>query len=491
VEATPLSWRWSPIEALRRWPLTLPIAALVSGAGDDEARWSVLGVPNAWREIPHGASREHSLASLRTIADGSGAARPRGPAPAARSADAPPFSGGWIGYLSYEFGAIAEPVALPGGARDPDFPLAGGWRCDAAAVHDARLDRWWWCGGGAPPDLADPIELECDLGPIRARLDRGRFESLVRRTIELIRAGDLYQANIAQRFEAPLEGDSPAGRRALAIAALASSGARYGAVVEGPNGRAVVSMSPELFLERRGDRVITRPIKGTRPRGADRREFLDNEKERAELAMIVDLMRNDLSRVCVPGSVRVRAARRIESHCGVDHALAEVEGSLRADAGTSDLVLATFPPGSVTGAPKVRAMQVIESLEASPRGPYCGAVGLFGDDGDCSLNVAIRTLCVRDGTVTCSTGCGIVNDSDPAAESRESELKLEPFRRTAEFLRFAGPPREHAPLRAGAPRRADAPIAALTPLAAAAVADATRSREGSAPPRPTAPAGGS
>ncbi len=460
--ARPLPWRCTPVEAIRRWPRTLPLAALVSGADDPGARWSILGVPWRWEEIPHGLPRLDSIAALRAIADGAAAPAPRPDADA--DDDAPPFRGGWIGVLSYELGALGEPSALPRGGVDADFPLAGGWRCRAAAVHDHRRGAWWWCAApdaGAPPALGAPAaDDEAELGPIAPSRADECYERLVERTLQLIRAGDLYQANIAQRFEAPRRGSI----RAMAAAALEASRARYGAVIEFPGDRAVVSMSPELFLERRGRAVRTRPIKGTRPGGADRRELMEDAKERAELVMIVDLMRNDLSRVCVPGSVRVEAARSIEGHCGVEHAVAEVTGVLRESTGTAELLLASFPPGSVTGAPKIRAMQVIESLEALPRGPYCGAVGWLGDDGDGALGVAIRTLCVRGPRVTGSVGCGIVADSDPDAEARERLVKLEPFRRTVQRL---------------TPRGADAADAA------------SRWPQGSARPRSTAPAGGS
>lgn len=479
MQPTPLAWRWSPIEVLARWPRSTPLAALVSGRGDDAARWSIFGLPSKWCEIPNGLPRELAIAALRAISDraceGNGGCSASAVVDGRAASDAPPFRGGWIGSIAYEFGAIVEPASLRLGRVDEEFPLVGGWHCDAAAVHDAKHDRWWWCTTDAtsrltahagsstpptPPTLDDGCAERAALGSIRAELAPGEFESMVRRTIELIHAGDLYQANISQRFDAALAGSA----RALAIAALDASLARHGAVIELPDDRTIISMSPELFLQRRGDRVITRPIKGTRPRGSDRCELLHDSKERAELAMIVDLMRNDLARVCAPGTVRVMDARRIEGHCGVEHAVAEVEGRLARSQRNSDLILATFPPGSVTGAPKIRAMQVIEALEESPRGPYCGAVGLIGDDGDLVLNVAIRTLCVHAGLVRCSTGCGIVADSDPDAESRESLVKLEPFRRAAEQL---------------------------TPPEAASASAATRSPSGSAPPRSVAPVRGS
>jgi len=427
----PLDWRCSPADALRRWPRSLPMAALVSGEQGPSSRWSILGVAAEWRSVPHGCDRTDALCAFHALSQRW--VLPASEAPAPPTAEIP-FRGGWIGFLSYELASLFEPAMLPHGAEHAGFERAGGWHCAAAAVHDAQSDRWWWCAPPRhdPPQLEDARETTAaaSLGPIRARSPAGRFASIVERAIDLIHAGDIYQANLAQWFEADFHGSA----RSLAATAIEASTARHGAVVECPDGRAVISMSPELFLECRGRRVITRPIKGTRPQGADRRELLESEKDRAELDMIVDLMRNDLSRVCRAGSVRVATPRRVESHCGVEHAVAEVEGMLRPGATTADLLRAAFPPGSVTGAPKIRAMQVIDELEIAPRGPYCGAVGLVGDDGDLMLNVAIRTLLLRDGIVACATGCGIVADSVAAQEEAESLMKLAPFRRVASLL---------------------------------------------------------
>jgi len=201
-------------------------------------------------------------------------------------------------------------------------------------------------------------------------------------------------------------------------------------------------MSPELFLHLdRDGRVVTRPIKGTRPAGADTGEFLRSEKDAAELHMIVDLMRNDLARACRAGSVRVREARAAEPHATVLHGVAEVEGLLRGGADAADLVAATFPPGSITGAPKVRAMQVIRELEAFDRGPCFGAIGLLGADGSLALNVAIRTATLRadaDGwRVRYAAGCGIVSDSVPDEEVRETHAKAAVLLRAAEPLSCA------------------------------------------------------
>jgi para-aminobenzoate synthetase component 1 len=259
------------------------------------------------------------------------------------------------------------------------------------------------------------------------------YLAAVRRTLEHIAAGDIFQANITQRLSADFRG----GPRRLAARALARSAAGYGAYLELPGGRHIVSMSPELFLEVvpdacGGRRVVTRPIKGTRPAGVAREELRDSPKDAAELHMIVDLMRNDLGRVCAYGSVRVPVARAIETHPTVHHGVGEVTGLLREDAGMSDLLRATFPGGSVTGAPKIRAMQIIEDLEPVPRGPYCGSIGFFSDTGAACLSIAIRTILLTAGDrggggrpvrLDYSVGGGVVADSVPGAEYDESLAK--------------------------------------------------------------------
>ena len=230
--------------------------------------------------------------------------------------------------------------------------------------------------------------------------------------------------NLSQRFSLPLL-EHPA---ALYARLRRQSPAWYGACLAYDD-FAILSNSPELFLRvtPRDDgsrRVVTRPIKGTRPRaeGMDR-ELLDSVKDGAELNMIVDLERNDLGRVCEIGSVRVTERRTVEAHPTVYHGVATVEGVLRDDVTFVDLLRAAFPGGSVTGAPKIRAMQIIEELEPVRRGPYCGAIGYLAADGSMEFNVAIRTMVVKGGLVHIPVGGGIVADSDPAAEYEETLVK--------------------------------------------------------------------
>jgi para-aminobenzoate synthetase component 1 len=221
------------------------------------------------------------------------------------------------------------------------------------------------------------------------------------------------------------------------------SGAWYGGYLELPDGRCLLSLSPELFLDVESGtrRVVTRPIKGTRPASVSEAELLASAKDAAELHMIVDLMRNDLGRICEFGSVQVPVARTIETHPTVHHGVGEVTGRLRDGVKLYELLRATFPGGSVTGAPKIRAMQIIDELEPVTRGPYCGAVGFVGGGDRIVLNIGIRTLVLTGqrpdgrwdrltGRLDYGVGGGIVADSDPRAEYRETVDKAEILKRT-------------------------------------------------------------
>jgi para-aminobenzoate synthetase component 1 len=264
--------------------------------------------------------------------------------------------------------------------------------------------------------------------------------------IDYIRAGDVFQVNLARRFrtECPLAPialyqrlceTNPAGFAAYVSICegghrLLAGATRAGATLGHFSDAAVVSSSPELFLQVRGRDAATRPIKGTRARGrveredaALRAELAASVKDRAELAMIIDLERNDLGRVCEYGSVRVASDGEIEALPTVYHRTATVTGRLRDGCDAIDLLRAAFPGGSITGAPKVRAMQIINELEDFARGPYCGAMGWIGVNGDMMLNLAIRTMTVADRRIDLFVGSGIVADSDPELELAELEAK--------------------------------------------------------------------
>jgi para-aminobenzoate synthetase component 1 len=239
---------------------------------------------------------------------------------------------------------------------------------------------------------------------------------------EAIARGDVYQANIVQHLSAPFRGDP-----AALEAALAPLGAECGDALHG-DGWSIVSASPELFLRRRGEVVETMPIKGTRPAASSDR-IADNPKDRAEHVMIVDLERNDLARVCVPHSVHVPDLLVERPMAGVRHLVSRVQGRLRLDVGLATLLRAMFPGGSVTGAPKLSAIDRIARLEPVGRGASMGAVGRVYPNGDLDLGLTIRTFAVAEGRIHLWVGGGIVWDSDPAAEVEESLVKARPLLR--------------------------------------------------------------
>ena len=284
------------------------------------------------------------------------------------------------------------------------------------------------------------------VGAFASRMGRSAYERAVSATAEAIHAGDIFQANIAHPLGARFEGDT----RAAAADLMQTLGPGFGAYLEdrdeaGVLKRIVLSVSPELFLraerDENGIAVTTRPIKGTRPASDESSGELEaSAKDHAELAMIVDLMRNDLGRVAKFGSVRVTQPRVIERHHAgsIDHAVATVSARLREGATLADLMAASFPPGSITGAPKIRAMQIIDELEPEARGFYCGTIALLAP-GLASMSVAIRTLTIecepgstpRDarGTITLPVGAGIVADSVASAEWLETLDKARPIAR--------------------------------------------------------------
>jgi para-aminobenzoate synthetase component 1 len=376
----------------------------------------------------------------------------------------PPFQGGAAGLFGYDLCHHIERLPRP---RYDEFALpdlaVGFYDCVLAFDHPAR--RCWLVSTGLPEAeplrqrrraalrmrevrrrlQASPIEPTTDTGPplpasrlcrqyplpilplLTSNFDREGYLAVVRRAIEYVHAGDCFQVNVAQRLLHPatlspteLYGRLRA-RNAAPFAGLFDAG-----------GAVIASASPERFLRVESGEVETRPIKGTRPRGAtpaeDRaaaEELLASAKERAENVMIVDLMRNDLGRVCEYGTVRVPAVCRLESYRYVHHLVSEVRGRLRPGLGPVDLLKAAFPGGSVTGAPKVRAMEIIAELEPTARGPYCGALGYVGFDGTTDTNILIRTFTMSRGWVQFPVGGGIVAESDPRREYEETLHKAE------------------------------------------------------------------
>lgn len=314
----------------------------------------------------------------------------------------------WAGYLSYDLGRLFETLPTLA-ADDLGLPLF-------------RFTLQYRGAGESPRDMP---HAPAGTGTMtRSTFTRPQYLAAVRRAIDYIAAGDVFQVNLSQRFTAPLD-EHPAR---LYARLRRQSPAWYGACLCYDD-FAILSNSPELFLrvtpgQSGKRRVATRPIKGTRPRAEGMEsELRDSAKDQAELNMIVDLERNDLGRVCEIGSVKVTQPRTIEAHPTVYHGVATVEGVLRDDVTFVDLLRAAFPGGSITGAPKIRAMEIIEELEPVRRGPYCGAIGYLGGDGSIEFNIAIRTMIVQAGLVHVSVGGGIVADSDPAAEYEETLVK--------------------------------------------------------------------
>jgi para-aminobenzoate synthetase component 1 len=343
-----------------------------------------------------------------------------------------PLPGGAVGAFGYDLGQHLE--RLPHRAEDDlDFPdLVLGFYDKLWYVD--HVDGKAGCVDVLPRSSRKalrPDQYQELFGTERASSGRGanftreRYLDAIARIREYIAAGDVYQVNLSQRFHARTAAPPVEIYRAL----RAASPAAYAAFL-GFGRRAILSSSPEQFLELRGRRLVTRPIKGTRRRGASpgederlARELLASPKDDAELAMIVDLERNDLGRVCDFGSVQVPSPKVLERHPTVLHLSATVEGRLRQGLGPVDVLRATFPGGSVTGAPKIRAMEIIDELEPTRRAFYTGAIGALGFDGSMNLSVAIRTVLADGADCFFQAGGGIVADSDPAAEYEESITK--------------------------------------------------------------------
>ena len=371
----------------------------------------------------------------------------------------PPFQGGAAGYVSYDWSRALERVPAP---RYEDLPIPrvvlGLYPWVIAWDHEAR--RAWLIataiGGGSPaihrskilhllgsdpgtgrlkalsravagcePAPSYPVEtLWWDAPvPLRSSFTRAGYLEAVRRVREYIFAGDIFQANLSQRFETPLVEDP----WTIYTRLRTRNAAPFAAFLDFPE-VTILSASPERFLRvDEAGHVETRPIKGTRPRGvgpehdaALGQALTESDKDRAENLMIVDLMRNDLSRVCQPGTVRVPELFGVEHYATVHHLVSTVVGTLAPGVDALALLRAAFPPGSITGAPKVRAMEIIAELERPQRGVYCGSIGYWSVTGALDTSVAIRTAMAIGGRICFGAGGGIVADSDPDGEYRET-----------------------------------------------------------------------
>ncbi|MCC7410710.1 MAG: aminodeoxychorismate synthase component I [Gammaproteobacteria bacterium] len=348
-----------------------------------------------------------------------------------------PFAGGAVGYFAYDLGRRIEHLPARVRARTAMPDMAVGLY-DWAVVVDHLDRRAWLVDAGADeaairalrelmeqPPPAGPVPIAPSfqvLSPVRSEISREEYAAAFDRIQQHIRDGDCYQINFAQRFSAQAAGDPWDAYRWLRTL----NPAPFAAYLAHPDG-AVLSSSPERFLAIRDGEVETRPIKGTRPRSRDvledaalARELATSVKDRAENVMIVDLLRNDLGKSCRIGSIRVPELFVIESYATVHHLVSAVRGELAPDRHALEVLRGCFPGGSITGAPKLRAMQIIDELESHCRGVYCGAIGYIGFDGSMDTNIAIRTLVVHDGRMHCWAGGGIVADSRMQAEYQES-----------------------------------------------------------------------
>ncbi len=381
--------------------------------------------------------------------------------------------GGCFGYWGYDLKNFVEPRLTRRAVNDLELPDCHVGFYDSLAVFDHRLGKTWIVSTGLDvdgsrsedraqrqlefwrgtlgADVAAGFSLgqkaQCESGdsterfprygsritghasPVTSNLSRGDFIAAVERAQRYIRAGDIYQVNLAQRLAAPC---SWSGRE-LYERLSAVSPAPFSACLDCGDFQ-IASSSPELFLRLTGSHIQTRPIKGTRPRSADplrdaqlTYELQTSPKEMAELVMITDLLRNDLGKVCEYGSVHVPELVRLERYPQVQHLVSTVEGRLRPKVTHFQAFASCFPGGSITGAPKIRAMEIIDELEPVTRGPYTGAIGYLGFNRESQLSITIRTAVLKDATAYFSVGAGIVADSKPAAEYDETLAKARGF----------------------------------------------------------------
>lgn len=370
------------------------------------------------------------------------------------SADLPsgvelPFAGGLIGYLSYDFGRRLE--HLPSNAVDdlglPDaqlglyaWALVSDHQCGTSQLvfhpslpqHERERLISFFAGSEHTPD--GDFQL---LAPMAGDLQPAQYQAAFDQVQRYIQAGDCYQINLTQRFRAPCKGDPWQAYKALRQACPTP----FSGYQQLADGSALLSFSPERFIRLSQRQVETRPIKGTRPRaidpGEDRRNaeaLLHSPKDRSENLMIVDLLRNDLGRTCEVGSVKVPELFSLESYPNVHHLVSSITGRLASGKDALDLIADSFPGGSITGAPKIRAMQIIDELEPTRRALYCGSLLYVDVRGEMDSSIAIRSLLVKDGQVSCWGGGAVVADSEWQAEYEESIAKVRVLLQTLQGL---------------------------------------------------------
>ncbi|MBI2779451.1 MAG: aminodeoxychorismate synthase component I [Gammaproteobacteria bacterium] len=348
-----------------------------------------------------------------------------------------PFSGGWFVYLGYELAGQVEPC-LDLSGRTSCLPIAFATRIPAAVIRDHALKQTFLVTEDSHASLLDVMMRDLDAVTMDAGDDLSHIQTnvredepeqylnAVRRIKDYIVDGDVFQVNLSRSYSGVLgEG--------ITYAQLYRNLRRHNpapfAGLVTYNGSAILSSSPERLVRVRDDVVETRPIAGTRPRGIgdeDRalsQTLLAHPKERAEHVMLIDLERNDLGRICVPGSVQVDELMGLESYAHVHHIVSNVRGTKRPDVTPGQVIRAVFPGGTITGCPKVRCMEIIAELEQAARGPYTGSMGYLNHDGSLDLNILIRTMWVEDNHVQLRVGAGVVADSVPEAELEETRAK--------------------------------------------------------------------
>ncbi len=429
LSRTQIRWR-DPVVAFA--PLKDdPFALLLHGPG---SRWSYICARPAETMVANAGVPGGLLERVRESEGAAGLIRPE---------DAPPFWGGWAGLLSYELGRSLLPHLADAPPREgwPDIAL-GFYPEFIVFDHQRQYAEYWdWRGRkeGSLAEILGDVPLHersdalCKTAPV-ARMSVEDFEAGIARAVAYVRAGDCFQVNLSQRFDFELaQGAHPFD---LFLKLTRASAAPFSAYFRLPD-HALVSNSPEQFLEVRPapsgrHRVTTRPIKGTRPRGRTAEEdsqladeLLSSEKDRAENLMIVDLMRNDLARVSRPGSVKVPELFKVETYANVHHLVSTVVSELTDGQSSWSLFPAAFPGGSVTGAPKIRAMQIISELEREARGPYCGSLVYMTPDGWMNSSILIRTAALEKTAEGqwkghFRAGGGIVADSVPKQERQET-----------------------------------------------------------------------
>jgi para-aminobenzoate synthetase component 1 len=447
LEEVPELATQAPMDVAERFRDLPGLALLESARPGRNARWTylaadpvgVIEAPSEGRDPFSNARRLLGRLTSDIVAD----------------AGAPPFLGGLAGFLGYDLGRRFE--RLPSiAAADQELPVLRLALHDWVIAWDRRDGRAWLGGravderighldrrlgevreralGRGSPRGADPRDdpVLHSMG-LRSGLSRAAYEAGVEAVRAAIADGEIYQANLTRRLETPFRGDPWTLYRRLRTGdpALFAAYLDLGASPLTGARRAIVSASPEPFLSLSSDgHVATNPIKGTRPRGRDREddrrlacELLASDKDRAENVMIVDVLRNDLGRVCRPGSVRVPRLCRLERTAAVQHLVSTVTGRLSAGRDAFDLLAASFPGGSITGAPKIRAMELLETLEPVRRGPYTGIAGWIGPDGGMATSILIRTFIADGERLTLHVGGGITWRSEPAAEWDETLAK--------------------------------------------------------------------